>query len=95
MEVDKGSPRKKKKKNQTSSPTWVAAQARLNNEFTEDRKYHNLMRWLLCAPFPFGVLGRMGNLTDFSPYFNNCLEWPTARSRQFPSLANKMYASLP
>ena len=27
----------------------MAAHARLKNEFTEDQKYHNLMRWLfLC-----------------------------------------------
>ena len=32
-------------KNQTSSH-WMAAHARLKNEFTEDEKYHNLMRWL-------------------------------------------------
>ena len=26
----------------------MAAHARLKNEFTEDEKYHNLMRWLNC-----------------------------------------------
>ena len=28
-------------------PHWMAAHARLKNEFTEDEKYHNLMRWLI------------------------------------------------
>ena len=28
------------------SPHWMAAHARLKNEFTEDEKYHNLMRRL-------------------------------------------------
>ena len=27
----------------------MAAHARLKNEFTEDEKYHNLMRWLIYA----------------------------------------------
>ena len=27
-------------------PHWMAALARLKNEFMEDEKYHNLMRWL-------------------------------------------------
>ena len=26
----------------------MAAHARLKNEFREDDKYHNLMRWLIC-----------------------------------------------
>ena len=26
-----------------------AVHARLKNEFTEDEKYHNLMRWLICV----------------------------------------------
>ena len=34
-------------KYQTSSPHWMAAHAPLKNEFTEDEKYHNLMRWLI------------------------------------------------
>ena len=29
-----------------SSPYWMAAHARLKNEFTDDEKYHNLMSWL-------------------------------------------------
>ena len=33
------------KKNTQLAP-WMAAHARLKNEFTEDEKYHNLMRWL-------------------------------------------------
>ena len=32
-------------------PHWMAAHARLKNEFTEDEKYHNLMRWLNVVPF--------------------------------------------
>ena len=27
---------------------WIAAHARLKNEFTKDEKYHNLMTWLIC-----------------------------------------------
>ena len=30
-------------------PHWMAAHARLKNEFTEDEKYHNLMTWLICC----------------------------------------------
>ena len=30
-------------------PNWMAAYAHLKNEFTEDEKYHNLMRWLNCS----------------------------------------------
>ena len=41
MEVDEGSD-----KNQISIPHWMAAHARLKNEFTEDEKSHNLMIWL-------------------------------------------------
>ena len=26
---------------------WMAVHAHLKNEFTEDEKYHNLMRWLI------------------------------------------------
>ena len=28
-------------------PHWMAAHARLKNEFTEDKKYHNLVSWLI------------------------------------------------
>ena len=38
MEVDKGSDQK-----WDVWPLWMAAHARLKNEFTEDEKYHNLM----------------------------------------------------
>ena len=40
-EVDKGS-------DQTPviQPHWMAGHALLKNEFTEDEKYHNLMKWL-------------------------------------------------
>ena len=30
---------------------WMAAHAPLKNEFTEDEKYHNLMRWLIDSLF--------------------------------------------
>ena len=43
-----GSRRKGRPNKQTSSPHWMAAHARLKNEFKEDGKYHNLMRWLIC-----------------------------------------------
>ena len=45
MEVDEGSDQKS-----DIYPRLMAAHARLKNEFTEDEKYHNLMRWLkyLC-----------------------------------------------
>ena len=29
-------------------PHYMAAHARLKNEFTEDKKYHNPMTWRLC-----------------------------------------------
>ena len=38
-------------KNQTSSPHWIAVHAHLMNEFTEDEKCHDLMRWLNCIYF--------------------------------------------
>ena len=41
MEVDEGSDQKS-----DNQPHWKAAHAHLKNEFTEDEKYHNLMRWL-------------------------------------------------
>ena len=41
MEVDKGSDQKS-----DIQPHWMAGHARLKNEFTEDEKCHNLMRWL-------------------------------------------------
>ena len=28
---------------------WMAVHARLKNEFTEDKKYHNLMSWLIYS----------------------------------------------
>ena len=31
------------------SVIWMAAHARLKNEFTEDEKYHNLMTWLIFS----------------------------------------------
>ena len=34
-------------KNQNSSPHWMAAHAHLKNEFTENKKDHNLMRCLI------------------------------------------------
>ena len=30
-------------------PHWMAAHGHLKNEFSEDEKYHNLMRWLICS----------------------------------------------
>ena len=43
-------------KNQTCSSHWMAAHARLKNEFTEDEKYHNPMAWFytvtLSLPLP-------------------------------------------
>ena len=42
MEVDEGSDKKP-----DSMPHWMASHARLKIEFTEDEKYHNLMRWLI------------------------------------------------
>ena len=30
-------------------PHWMAAHARLKNEFTEDEQYHNLMKWFKCS----------------------------------------------
>ena len=32
-------------------PHWMAVHARLNNEFTEDEKCHNLMSWLSNSYF--------------------------------------------
>ena len=39
--------RRVRSKNQTSSPTGMAGHACLKNEFTKDKKYHNLMSWLI------------------------------------------------
>ena len=41
MEVDKGSDQK------WDYPQWMTAHAHLKYEFTEDEKYHNLIRWLI------------------------------------------------
>ena len=38
-------------KNQTSSPHWMAAHARLKNVFMENEKYHDLMTWLNYVKF--------------------------------------------
>ena len=46
MEVDKGSDQK----SASSHTACKAAHARLGNEFTEDGKCHNLMRWLISDP---------------------------------------------
>ena len=46
-------PQKKREKDKWAS-SWdydtyhIGDHARLKNEFTEDKKYHNLMRWLKC-----------------------------------------------
>ena len=37
---------------------WMAAHARLKNEFTEDKKCHNLMPWLKFELFPVKHLRR-------------------------------------
>ena len=42
MEVDEGP-------DQKSDMYWMAAHARLKNEFMEDKKYHNLMSWRICS----------------------------------------------
>ena len=44
MEVDEGSDQKSDIK-----PNRMSAHARLKNEFTEDEKYHNLLRWLILC----------------------------------------------
>ena len=57
MEVDEGSDQKS-----DIWPHWVDTHARLKNEFTEDKKCHNLMRWLnftcnkLCFFFCFFLI---------------------------------------
>ena len=42
LEVDKES-----NQNSYIYPHWMAAHVRLKNEFTEDEKYHNLIRWII------------------------------------------------
>ena len=42
-----GSRRRVRPKKSDIFPHWMAAHARLKNEFTEDDKYHNLMSWLI------------------------------------------------
>ena len=42
MEVDEESDQKS-----DIYPHWMAAHARLKNEFTEDENYHNLKGWLI------------------------------------------------
>ena len=43
MEVNKESDQKS-----DIQPHWMAAHARLKNEFSEDEKYHDLIGWLKC-----------------------------------------------
>ena len=57
MEVDKGSDQKS-----DIQPHWMAGHARLKNEFTEDEKCHNLMRWLKY--FDKEILWKQGNHTS-------------------------------
>ena len=42
MEEDEGSDQKS-----DIYPDWMTAHSRMKKEFTEDRKYHNLMSWLI------------------------------------------------
>ena len=44
MEVDEGSDQKS-----DILPHWMAVHACLKKEITEDKKNHNLMRWLVCV----------------------------------------------
>ena len=53
MEADEGSDQKA-----DIQPHWMAAHARLNNEFTEDEKCHNLIRSLIS--FLFRLIGMVG-----------------------------------
>ena len=47
MEVDEGSDQKS-----DILSHWMAAHACLKNDFMEDEKYHNLMRWLYYHRIP-------------------------------------------
>ena len=63
MAVDEGSDRKSDLK-----PHWMAAHACLKNEFTEDEKCQNLMRWLI-----FFFKNQRGSISVSSHIFAECL----------------------
>ena len=56
----------------------MAAHARLKNEFTEDEKYHNVMRWLKCDLISvwYGYRNISGEARPYSA--ESCCPWPTA-----------------
>ena len=67
MEVDEGSDQKS-----DIWSHWKAAHARLKNEFTEDEKYHNLMRWLICQTIYASLILQNSHcfVKVCTPYYN-------------------------
>ena len=66
----------------------MAAHARLKNEFTEDEKYHNFMRWLKCLFLFFMAALIKGDVRDratcvtkitFSAYTDKLNPWKSIK----------------
>ena len=51
-------------------PHWMSAYARSKNEFPEDEKYHNLMRWLIWATPRENVSSGIFHQVRFKPAFS-------------------------
>ena len=59
----------------------MTADACLKNEFTEDEKCDNLMRWLKCPSWYSGPVSLFCP-ANCLPYRCSCLPWPASDSRQ-------------
>ena len=51
----------------------MAAYARLKNEFTEDEKYHNLMRWLIYTEPKIFMLSSI--LVNYNSVLAETVDW--------------------
>ena len=69
MEKDEGSDKKIR-----HLVLWMAAHARLKNEFSGDEKYHNLMTWLKCQTDQFLEEISIGTLVHV-PIEIHCYEY--------------------
>ena len=71
MEVDEGSDQKS-----DIQPRWMAVHACLKNDFMEEEKYHNLMRWLICQWLQYLTVIYCWKL---KPLSNTTFHWQTSQ----------------